>query len=99
MLFEGSFNIWPMDKLLDVRLLRVFNSLTVVLYLFAIFQRLSPDLTVYVFSLVLFVLGSLSTWPIDKLLDVKLFKDFKSLTVVLYLFAILHKLSPDTIFM
>ena len=44
----GSFKIFPIVNVFDVRLFRAFNSEIVVLYLLAIPYRVSPFWTVYV---------------------------------------------------
>lgn len=69
-----------------------------MLYFLAIEYRESPDLTVYVVSLEV-PNGILSTWPIWRVLVVRLLALLMASTVTLYWFAILYKESPDTIFM
>ena len=90
----GIFKVWPILKVLLVKLLSFFISSTVVLYLLAIAYNVSPDFTVYVLVVVLVCEGIFKTWPILRVLLVKLFNDFILSTVVLYLFAIPYRVSP-----
>ena len=60
-----------------------------MLYLFDIFHKESPLLTVYSFKL-----GIINFWSILIVLDDKLLAFLISLTVTPYLLAILFKLSP-----
>lgn len=75
-----------------------------VLYCLAIAYKVSPDFTVYVPVVGVIdeevppfdsKLGILNCCPILNVLLVRLFKFFIASTVVLYFFAMLHKLSPD----
>ena len=86
----GIFKTPPIDKRLDVRLLRFFIASTVVLYSLAIEYRESPLLTVYVMPVVSVsrAVGIFRTPPIDSILLVRLLAFFRASTVVLYLLAI-----------
>lgn len=76
-------------------MLASFNLSTDMPNFLAILYRLSPDTTVYVL-VSLALVGILSTWPILRLLVVRLFRFLISSTVVFNFLAILYKLSPGT---
>ena len=89
----GNFSIWPILRILLVKLLILFSSSTVVLYLLAMEYKESPFFTVYVDS-GNNALGIFSYCPVDRILDVRLFAFFNSSTVVLLAIAIEYKVSP-----
>ena len=89
----GNFNTWPILRVLLVKLLILFSSSTVVLYLVAIEYKESPFLTVYVVS-GNNSLGIFSNCPVDRILDVKLLILFSSSTVVLLAAAMEYRVSP-----
>lgn len=89
----GNFSTWPILRILLVKLLILFSSSTVVLYLLAIEYKESPFFTIYVDS-GNNALGIFSNCPVDRILDVKLLILFNSSTVVLLAAAIEYKVSP-----
>lgn len=82
------------------KLFNFFIASTVVLYLFAILYRLSPDTTLYSITdgvcsgSCVIVVGIFNTFPTLSVFDVKLFNDFNSSTVIPNLFAIPYSVSP-----
>ena len=85
-----------MDNVLLVKLFSSFRISTVVLLSDAILYRVSPFWTVYIFCDVSpDAVGSFRVWPIVSALVDRLFNVFKTDTVVLYLFAIWYRVSPD----
>ena len=89
---DGINNIWPIDKVFDVKLFNCFKLSTVVLYFCDIEYRVSPFSTKYVS--VNSVVGILSSWPIFILFVVKLFNCLMLSTVVLYFLDIEYRVSP-----
>ena len=99
----GIVKTWPMLITGDVILFLLIIASAVVPYLSAMEYSVSPFWTRYVVSVsgvvCCVVLGILSTWPTYMVVTPKSFKLASSSTVVLFAFAIDHRLSPDTIFM
>ena len=80
--------------MLVVRLFIFFIAWTVVENLLAIPYKVSPFSTVYVDTSGYVFSVTSRTWPICRLLEVKLFKDFSFWTVVENWLAMLYKVSP-----
>ena len=78
----GNFNIWPIDKIFDVKLFNFFRISTVVLNSCAILYKLSPFFTVYV-SGSLIGEGIFNNCPTLNVFYERLFKFFNSSTVTL----------------
>ena len=102
LLIADSFNLRTCP-ILSTSLVRLLSSLILsilILFFLAIEYSVSPLTTVYVsLSVLLLLLGTIRLVPtFNKLLD-RLLSLFISLTVVSNFLAILHRVSPDTIFM
>ena len=88
---DGISIIWPIDKLLVVKLFNCFNCSTVVLYFLAIAYKVYPLWIIYFCGVVISINsvdGNFNICPIEIVFVVKLFNCFNFWTVVLFLVAI-----------